>query len=198
METQKDTRVFLDDGVMGRVEAWQPDDGSGAKALVLLDDGKRLWVPVGALAARPEGGYSLPLGHAHLDAAAVVIPVMAERLEVGRQVSETGVVRVRKLVHEREETVDRSVTRETVRVERVPINRVVEGPIEARQEGDTLIIPVLEEVLVVERRLVLKEEVRIVRQRVTEPAQAERVTLRREEIVVERDDLAGARPSRPH
>ena len=45
-------------------------------------------------------------------------------------------------------------------------------------------LPVLEEVLVVERRLVLKEEVRVVRTRVTEPA-SQRVTLRREEIVVE-------------
>ncbi|MDB4930158.1 MAG: hypothetical protein JWM10_2642 [Myxococcaceae bacterium] len=198
MEAQKDARVFLDDGVMGRVEAWQPDDGGGAKALVLLDDGKRMWVPGTALAARPDGGYTLPLGRAHLDAAAVVIPVMAERVDVGRRVVETGVVRVRKVVHEREELVDRSVTRETVRVDRVPMNRAVEGPMEPRQEGDTLVIPVVEEVLVVERRYVLKEEVRVVRQRVTEPAEAQRVTLRREEIVVERDDNTDPRPSRPH
>ncbi len=198
MEMQRDARVFLDEGVMGRVEAWQPDDGAGAKALVLLDDGKRLWVPVEALAARPGGGYSLPLGRAQLDAAAVVIPVMAERIDVARRVTETGVVRVRKVVHEREEVVDRAVTRETVSVERVPIGRMVDAPMEPRQEGDTLVIPVLEELLVVERRLVLKEEVRIVRQRVTEPAAPQRVTLRREEIVVERDEQADARPTRPH
>ncbi len=198
MEMQRDARVFLDEGVMGRVEAWQPDDGAGAKALVLLDDGKRLWVPVEALAARPGGGYSLPLGRAQLDAAAVVIPVMAERIDVARRVTETGVVRVRKVVHEREEVVDRAVTRETVSVERVPIGRMVDAPMEPRQEGDTLVIPVLEELLVVERRLVLKEEVRIVRQRVTEPAAPQRVTLRREEIVVERDEHADARPTRPH
>ena len=198
MEMQRDARVFLDEGVMGRVEAWQPDDGAGAKPLVLLDDGKRLWVPVEALAARPGGGYSLPLGRAQLDAAAVVIPVMAERIDVARRVTETGVVRVRKVVHEREEVVDRAVTRETVSVERVPIGRMVDAPMEPRQEGDTLVIPVLEELLVVERRLVLKEEVRIVRQRVTEPAAPQRVTLRREEIVVERDEQADARPTRPH
>lgn len=196
MEAQKDLRVFLDDGVTGRVETWQPDDGTGPKALVLLDDGKRLWVPVAALAARPGGGYSLPVGRAHLDAAAVVIPVMAERVDVSRRVVDTGVVRLRKVVHEREELVDRTVTRETVRVDRVPMNQVVPGPMEPRQEGDTLVIPVVEEVLVVERRFVLKEEVRVLRQRVTEPAEPERVTLRREEIVVERDDPAGAPPTR--
>lgn len=199
MDSQKSTRVFLEDGVTGRVEAWQPDQGAGAQALVLLDDGHRLWVPASALSARPDGHYSLPLGRAQLDAAPAVVPVIAEQLDVGRKVTETGVVRLRKLVHERHELVDQAVTRETVSVERVPVNRVVDGPVAVRQEGDTTIVPVMEEVLVVERRLVLKEEVHIVRRRVTEPAEAQRVTLRREEIVVERDvPPGGRRPSRPH
>lgn len=198
MEIQKDKRVLLQDGVGGRVEAWQADEGQGAQALILLDDGKRLWVPASALRAGPEGSYLLPIGRAQLQAAPVVIPVMAERLDVGRKVTETGTVRLRKVVHEREELVEEPVRRETVTVERVPVNRVVDGPVEARQEGDTLILPVLEEVLVVERRLVLKEEVRVVRSRVIEPA-AQRVTLRREEIVVERDgDADAGRPSLPH
>jgi uncharacterized protein (TIGR02271 family) len=199
MEMQTNTRVFLEDGLTGRVEAWQADQGDGAQALVLLEDGRRLWVPAAALGPRPDGHYALSIGRAHLDAAAVVIPVVAERLEVGRRVTETGVVRLRKLVHERDELVDQEVTRETVQVERVPVGRVVDGPVAIRQEGDTIVVPVLEEVLVVERRLVLKEEVRIVRQRVTERAEPQRVTLRREEIVVERDTLPGTgRPSDAH
>lgn len=199
MEMQTNTRVFLEDGLTGRVEAWQADQGAGAQALVLLEDGRRLWVPAAALGPRPDGHYSLAIGRAHLDAAAVVIPVVAEGLEVGRRVTETGVVRLRKLVHEREELVDQPVTRETVRVERVPVGRVVAGPVAIREEGDTIVVPVLEEVLVVERRLVLTEEVRIVRQRVTERAEPQRVTLRREEIVVERDTTPGAgRPSDVH
>lgn len=198
MEIQKNKRVLLQDGVGGQVESWQADEGHGAQALILLDDGKRLWVPASALRSGPDGSYLLPIGQAQLQAAPVVIPVMAERLDVGRKVTETGTVRLRKVVHEREEVVDEPVRRETVTVERVPVNRVVEGPVEARQEGDTLILPVLEEVLVVERRLVLKEEVRVVRSRVTEPA-SQRVTLRREEIVVERDgDADAGRPSLPH
>ncbi len=198
MQIQKDKRVLLQDGVGGRVEAWQADQGNGAQALILLDDGKRLWVPASALSAGPDDSYLLPIGQAQLQAASVVIPVMAERLDVGRRVTETGTVRLRKVVHEREELVEEPVTRETVTVERVPVNRVVDGPVAPRQEGDTLILPVLEEVLVVERRLVLKEEVRVVRTRVTEPT-SQRVTLRSEEIVVERDaDADAGRPSRPH
>jgi stress response protein YsnF len=54
-----------------------------------------------------------------------------------------------------------------------------------REEGETIVVPVVEEVLVVERRLVLKEEVRIRRVRSTERHQ-ERVTLRRQEAAVNR------------
>jgi uncharacterized protein (TIGR02271 family) len=75
-------------------------------------------------------------------------------------------------------------------VERVPINRVVEGPVSVRSEEDTLVIPLLEEVLVVEKRLLLKEEIRITKQRVETHA-PQRVTLRREEAVVERINPKG-------
>ena len=55
-------------------------------------------------------------------------------------------------------------------------------------DGDTVIIPVVEEVLVVEKRLVLKEEVRLKRVRTTEHLD-EPVRLRVMEAVVEREDL---------
>jgi stress response protein YsnF len=54
-----------------------------------------------------------------------------------------------------------------------------------RSEGNTLIIPLLEEVLVVEKRLLLKEELHLTKQRV-ETHQPQRVTLRREEAAIER------------
>ena len=62
-----------------------------------------------------------------------------------------------------------------------------------REEGDTTIIPVIEEVLVVEKRLFLKEEIRIRRTQTTQ-LHEETVTLRREEVVIERD---AAGPSSP-
>ena len=75
--------------------------------------------------------------------------------------------------------------REEVIIERVPINRLVEGPVSAHSDGDTLVIPVLEEVLVIEKRLLLKEEVRITKRRV-ETHRPQRVTVRREEVALER------------
>jgi len=54
-----------------------------------------------------------------------------------------------------------------------------------RYEGDTIIIPVLEEVLVVEKRLMLKEEIHIT-QHHEEFHQPQHVVLRNEDIAVER------------
>jgi len=117
----------------------------------------------------------------------VRIPVIREEAIIHTREVEQGGVRVHKTVHEREEVVEHPTMRENVDVERVSIGRVVEAVPQVREEGDTLIIPVLEEMLVVEKRLVLKEEIRITRRRTTEMEQA-RVVLNEEQVTVERID----------
>jgi uncharacterized protein (TIGR02271 family) len=119
------------------------------------------------------------------DTDTAVIPVVAEELQVRRRAVETGRVRLRKLVREEQEVVDQPTLHEEVTVERVPINQFVEHAPAPRQEGDTVVFPVLEEVLVVQRRLMLKEEVRVTK-RVTETREPEAVTLRSEEVKIER------------
>ena len=116
----------------------------------------------------------------------MVLPIVEERLRIDKRTEETGVVRIHKNVTERSETVRFETTDESVVVERVPVDRIVEGPVETRQEGDTTVIPVLEEVVVVEKRLRLIEEVRITRTRTTAPNERT-VVLRKEEVVVERE-----------
>ncbi|MEO5727367.1 MAG: DUF2382 domain-containing protein, partial [Byssovorax sp.] len=56
-----------------------------------------------------------------------------------------------------------------------------------RIEGDTTVIPLFEEQLVLQKRLLLREEVRVTRRR-TERRDAQVVTVRREEVIVERAD----------
>jgi len=114
----------------------------------------------------------------------IVVPVIAEVLEVGKQTVVTGGVRLTKRVTEREETVDEPLLQETVHVERIPVNQIVAETPEVRQEGDTLIVPILEEVLVVEKRLLLKEEVRIQRIQ-SEARKPQQVTVRTEQAVIE-------------
>lgn len=114
-----------------------------------------------------------------------VIPVIEETLDVQKRRVETGGVRITKVVHEREEVVDEPLFREEVSVERVALNRVLDGPVPVRYEGEVTIIPLVEEVLVVEKRLMLKEELRITRRRVAEH-KPQQITLRREEVILER------------
>jgi len=114
----------------------------------------------------------------------VVIPIVEEMLAVEKLAVVTGGVRLTKRVTEREEVFDEALLRESVTVERVPINQIVAVAPPSRQEGDTLIVPVLEEVLVTEKRLMLKEEVRITRTQKT-VHDPQTVTVRSEEAVLE-------------
>lgn len=125
------------------------------------------------------------------------ISVIEEQLAVGTRVVDTGRgVRIHKTVSERPVTIDERLAHEAVQVKHVPVDRIVaagETPAN-RYEGDTLIIPVLEEVLVVERRLRIKEELHITRTRHHE-RHHETVPLKVERVNVERFDEAGNPPA---
>ena len=113
------------------------------------------------------------------------IKLAAEEMSVERQQVETGRVQVSVLTRERQELVDVPLAREEVVVERVPIGRRVDAIPPIREEGDTFIVPIVEEILVVERRLMLKEELHLKRVHTTE-RYLERVTLHHQEAVVTR------------
>jgi uncharacterized protein (TIGR02271 family) len=122
----------------------------------------------------------------------VVVPVLAEQLRVSHRWVETGqAMRVRKLVREQRRDVELPTWREEVSVERVPIDRVIEAPVSVRHEGEVLVIPVVEERLIVHTERVLREELRITRRRIAE-SRVEAVTLRHEVAGVERFDTASS------
>ena len=114
------------------------------------------------------------------------IPLVEERLSVTKREVESGRVRVHVKVEEHEQTVTEELSRDDVQVEHVPKNvRLAEMP-HVRLEGSTTIIPVVEEVLVVEKALVLVEEIHVRRRTASETVEIP-VTLRRESATVERD-----------
>ena len=94
-------------------------------------------------------------------------------------------VRVSTRTTTHDQDVDEPLTQETVQVERVVIGRAIEAAPPVRVEGDVTIIPVVEEILVVERRLILKEEIHMRRVRTIEHHR-ETVILRRQEVEVTR------------
>jgi len=87
----------------------------------------------------------------------------------------------------REQLIDEELTQVRVEIERVPIDRAVDVVPPIRQEGDITIIPVVEEIVVVERRLVLNEEVRV-RRVSTKEQHRETVVLRQQDAVVTREE----------
>ena len=113
------------------------------------------------------------------------IALVAEEARINKREVVTGRVRIRTRVEEAEETVRGTLDEEVVEVERVPVDRIVDAAPAVRQDGDVTIIPVMEEVLVVEKRLVLKEELHVRRRRTQESVEVP-VTLRRERVEVER------------
>src|SRR4051812_16898692 len=117
-----------------------------------------------------------------------VIPLAEERVTVAKREVETGRVQVA-LTTETETVIARETLRgRRIEVERVPVGRTLpegEPPPESREEGDTLVIPVVEEVAVVVKRLVLREEVRL-RFVTTETPFEEAVSVRRQKATVDR------------
>lgn len=158
---------------------------NGIETLLLgRSDGSQITLPLTDLSWKGAGTWLLT--DAVRDARGLVIPVVEERLEVSRERVETGRVRISKSVEAREVVVDDPLKRESVRVEHVPINQVVTGAVpQVREEGDVTVIPILEERVVTRTELVLVEEVRIHRDH-SEYHDPQRVTLRKEVVVVER------------
>lgn len=114
------------------------------------------------------------------------VPLVEEVAHLDVRAVETGRVRVSTHTETVEEVARAELHGEAVEVTRVPVNRPVTGPPPTmRQEGDVTVVPVFEEVLVVETRLVLKEELHI-RKRATVEAVEVPVTLRRQSAQVER------------
>jgi len=113
------------------------------------------------------------------------VPLLEEEMRVNKRSVATGKVRVRSVVDTIEEVARAALAEDRVEVTRVPLNREVSAAPPVRTEGEVTIVPVMEEVLVVEKRLVLKEELHI-RRRVTHENVEVPVTLRKQRAVIER------------
>ena len=196
MERAGSRKVQDKDGVWGMVvPASLPLSSNTAQVVVQTERGQPILVPKDILIQQPDGSYYLPLRLAELEHYGsehsvpqdkpLVVPVLVEELDVQKRLVETGKVRITKVVHERETLVDEPLFHDKVAITRVPMQRVVDGPVPVREENGTTIISIVEEVLVVEKRLMLREEIHIRKQRI-ETHQPQHITLRSEEVRIER------------
>jgi uncharacterized protein (TIGR02271 family) len=139
------------------------------------------------MATKPAEDKNLqtPQSETQIENPAMVIPVIQEEITIEKRVIETGKVRISKRISEHEELIDVPILQEEVSVERVPINLIVEAQPPVRQEGDTIIIPVVREQIVMQKKLLLVEELHV-RKQIVEAHQPQQVTLFREEVDITR------------
>ncbi len=104
-----------------------------------------------------------------------------EELRAGTREREAGALNVRKRVVTERERMEVPTRREEITVDRVPVEG---GATEAEIGDDEVRVPVIEEEVVVEKRPVAKEEVRI-RKDVVEDTEVVEEDVRREEVDVE-------------
>ncbi len=189
-------QVIDQNGVRGTLDLTViPPQGSESRlVLVRLEDGKRAFVDGSVFVEKEKNSYFFPGSFASLttmdqtdsvNTEKLIVPILSEEIKISRERVVTGGVRVHKTVSERTETVDDPTFEEKIEVERVAVNQFVDAPPPVRYEGDVMIMPLLEEVLVVEKRLVLREEVRISKRREA-VNKSQQIVLRREDATVER------------
>lgn len=121
--------------------------------------------------------------------AKITIPILEEEIKVTKKVVDTGVVNISKTIGESTEYLDILLSNEEIVVNRIPKNEIIDiMPAASRYEGDTMIIPVLKEVAVIEKRMMLVEEIHVTKIK-TEKTETHEVTVRKEEVNITRKDL---------
>jgi uncharacterized protein (TIGR02271 family) len=127
--------------------------------------------------------------HKDIKAEKQKISVLEEKVEVGKRVIEKAKIRVTKTVDERVESYDIPLFSEEIVVKRVPKNELVETmPEGIRYEGDIMIIPVLKEVAVIEKRIMLVEEIHVSKYKY-DKTETRQVVVRKEKVSVERTEI---------
>jgi stress response protein YsnF len=215
-KAEREPMLIVDkNGMHGQIAHMEQLPFLGDKqVLVRFESGQQVLVPREMLIPQDAGHYYLPVSieelqvdttaYKHKDASYAstedidstsnaqfhVIPIVEEKINVQKRLREVGTVEIRKSVHERTEIVDELLKSEEVEIARVAVNRIVEEPIPIRNEGDTMIISLLEEVLVIEKRLLLREEVHIKKVQ-TVLHEPQEVLLREERVEVVRKPNLG-------
>ena len=195
--------VACTDRTIGRVERLE-SDASGRPAFIrVARDGAAspLMVPLDLVReVADDGSVRLRCSGAEIERLAAeaigeaeferTLELAEEELVPRKELREIGRVLVRKAVEEVPSRLEVDAYSEQAVIEHVPVGQVVKEQVAPWEEDGTLVVPIYEEQLVVVKRLVMKEQVRIRREAATEKRLFED-TVRRERLVVEDPDHTG-------
>jgi uncharacterized protein (TIGR02271 family) len=117
----------------------------------------------------------------------VIFPVIEEELEIKKKVVDSGRLLITKKVEDKEFNIEIPTTEEEFEVRRIPVNKIVNGKTpQMRKEGDTMIIPVLKEVIV--KKTMVTEEILITKRKTTTTSK-EKIALRKEKITLKHEQF---------
>jgi len=184
------------DGVRGSIQEFAEASDGRRVARIELETGASVSVSSDLLHLEEDGGYSIPERWPQVvreSATGLELPVVQEDASIAVRHMQHH-VRVRRKVVTEQRTLETPVWTEDVQIERIPRDEFVQHMPEARQDGDALVIPVIEQVAVVENRLRLREEIRI---RVVRREHVDRRTIavRRHEVEIDRQGETPASPA---
>jgi stress response protein YsnF len=114
-----------------------------------------------------------------------IIPVVEEEVVTGKKIVKKGTVTIEKKINEEDSQVEMPVTSEVVNIEHIPQNQIIDTWPNIRHEGETIIIPVVKEVIV--KKLMLVEEIRITKEIRTDMVR-NNVILKKEEVIISRKE----------
>ena len=113
------------------------------------------------------------------------IPIFEESATIDKVAVQTDGVRIRTSIEKHDVSVEEVLTRGALKIERFKFDRAVDVAPPAREDGTTTIISLVEERLVVEKRLFVVEEIHVTREQIEERV-AIPVTLRATRATIER------------
>jgi uncharacterized protein (TIGR02271 family) len=196
--------VECSDGYLGTVSRLETDHLGNLTLIHVAADAGDVIVPERDVrSVRPDGTVMLAcsrdaVGRA-VDASALgadgvesdeVIALREERLVAHREMEQIGEIVVRTEVESVPGRLEVEAQREEVQIEHVPVGQIVTERSEPWEEDGVLVVPVYEEQMVVTKRLVLREHLRVRRVRSVE-RQLFQETLERERVVVEDPNNTG-------
>lgn len=166
----------------------------GQPVTVRLDSGLRLSLAPDLVERGPDGGLVARVAFSDVAEGAApgerafdgeTFQEIQERLSISRVLHEVDRARISVRTGTTQETITEPAWREAVEVRRVPVNEVVDHVEEVRHDGNETVVPVYEEIVVVERRLVLRERLHLTLHR-EETNVPQQVVLRHQFVEVER------------
>lgn len=167
---EKSFRVVDENGYIGTLRAPARFLDSRTEKTIDLETGEQIVVPADQLRPQQDGSFLLlrrPSSNAHGSSRLQDVGVGGLTASPPERPGEqpTDRIALDPSTDDGLEPPSQSFYSDDYDIERVHIGKVIEARAESRQEGETLILPVVEEVLVYQKKLLLKEEVRITRRR---------------------------------